>query len=522
MGRYTRWIWAWISEVGMCDLILGVKYPNPIFICPTGGNKAYHPEGEAAVARAAKTGGHLEMLATPATTSMEDAIAARGAPVWYQLYASPKWEVAESLVKRAERAGSPVVVVTVDRVAGRNQETFFRLRKSDTRECKACHSPDLQESVKRKPAYAGIDLKGLPDLQSANMSWDFIKRLRGAPKMKTGIKGILTAEDARLAVANGVDGLVVSNHGGRGEDSGRATIDVLPEVVDAVQGKILVLIDGGFRRGTDVAKALAMGANAVGVGRPYLWGLGAFGEAGVAKVLEILRTETRVAMMQCGVRAVSDPARARKIERFAPRALAFLAVLSVAIGSIAMAQYLQGAAYLLLAAVLLVVAWRYEDAMREALAQKSRVAVPAKLNKLLRRGEAPLEFSVSGITRALLVVLGASWVLLALFVVSPVWLPQGIGTLAIVLFAWSAWLVFGNFVLTCLPRMNRAPTLLLALIVWAVAISGLDDNHRVREAQGASAVPRGLAVREHFDQWIASPERERDPRRRYPVVIVAA
>ncbi len=221
-------------------------------------------------------------------------------------------------------------------------------------------------------------------------------------------------------------------------------------------------------------------------------------------------------------RAVSDSLRLRKIERFMPRALAFLAVLSVAIGSIVMAQYVQGAAYLLLAALLLAVAWRYEDAMREALAQKSRVAVPAKINKLLRRGEAPLEFSVSGITRALLVVLGASWVLLALFVVSPVWLPQEIGTLAIVLFAWSAWLVFGNFVLTCMPRMNRAPTLLLALIVWGVAISSLNDNHRVREAQGASAVPRGPEVREHFDQWIASPERERNPKRRYPVVIVAA
>jgi len=169
--------------------------------------------------------------------------------------------------------------------------------------------------VKRKPAYAGIDLSGLPNLQSANMSWDFIKRLRGATRMKIVIKGILTAEDAKLAVANGVDGLVVSNHGGRGEDSGRATIDVLPEVVDAVQGKILVLVDGGFRRGTDVAKALAMGANAVGVGRPYLWGLGAFGEAGVAKVLEILRTETRVAMMQCGVRTVKEftPAFVRKV-----------------------------------------------------------------------------------------------------------------------------------------------------------------------------------------------------------------
>ena len=304
-----------VSKVDMSVDILGVKYPNPIFICPTGGNKAYHPEGEAAVARAAKTGGHLEMLATPATTSMEDAIAARGAPVWYQLYASPKWEVAEALVKRAEKAGSPVVVVTVDRVAGRNQETFFRLRKNDTRECKGCHAENLQESVKRKPAYAGIDLSGLPNLQSANMSWDFIKRLRGATRMKIVIKGILTAEDAKLAVANGVDGLVVSNHGGRGEDSGRATIDVLPEVVDAVQGKILALVDGGFRRGTDVAKALAMGANAVGVGRPYLWGLGAFGDAGVAKVMEILRTEFQVAMAQSGIRSVKEftPAFVRKV-----------------------------------------------------------------------------------------------------------------------------------------------------------------------------------------------------------------
>src|SRR3989475_12201371 len=101
--------------------ILGVKYPNPIFVCPTGGNRAYHPEGEVAVARAAKAGGHLEMLATPATTSMEDAIAARGAPVWYQLYASPKWEIAEALIKRAERAGAPVLVVTVGRVAAKNQ-----------------------------------------------------------------------------------------------------------------------------------------------------------------------------------------------------------------------------------------------------------------------------------------------------------------------------------------------------------------------------------------------------------------
>jgi isopentenyl diphosphate isomerase/L-lactate dehydrogenase-like FMN-dependent dehydrogenase len=304
-----------VSKVDMSVEIFGVKYPNPIFICPTGGNRAYNAEGDAAVGRAAKIGGHLEMLSTAASTSVEDVTAARGAPIWFQLYASPKWEVAEALVKRAERAGCPVVAVTVDRVGGRNQETFFRLRRNDTRDCKTCHTPGVQGSVKRKPNYDGIDLSGLTNTQSANMTWDFIKRLRGITKMKIVLKGILTAEDAALAVSNGVDGVIVSNHGGRGEDSGRATIDVLPEVVDAAKGKILVLVDGGFRRGTDVCKALAMGANAVGVGRPYLWGLGAFGEPGVAKVLEILRTETRAAMAQCGVKAVKEftPAFVRRV-----------------------------------------------------------------------------------------------------------------------------------------------------------------------------------------------------------------
>jgi 4-hydroxymandelate oxidase len=304
-----------VSKVDMSVEIFGVKYPNPIFICPTGGNKAYNAEGDVAVGRAAKVGGHLEMLSTAASTSVEDVTAARGSPIWFQLYASPKWEVAEALVKRAERAGCPVVAVTVDRVGGRNQETFLRLRRTDTRTCSNCHEPGVQGSVKRKPNYDGIDLSGLSNTQSANMTWDFIKRLRGITKMKIVIKGILTAEDAALCVSNGVDGLIVSNHGGRGEDSGRATIDVLPEVVDAVKGRIVVLVDGGFRRGTDVCKALAMGANAVGVGRPYLWGLGAFGEPGVAKVLEIMRTETQAAMAQCGVKVVKEftPAFVRKV-----------------------------------------------------------------------------------------------------------------------------------------------------------------------------------------------------------------
>jgi isopentenyl diphosphate isomerase/L-lactate dehydrogenase-like FMN-dependent dehydrogenase len=295
-----------VSKVDMSMDMFGVKYDSPIILAPIGDNKAYHPEGEVAVARAAKVGNHLEVLATGSTTSIEAAMDARGAPVWFQLYATSKWEVAEALVKRAERAGCPVVVVTVDRVGGRNQETRFRLERTDTRDCRQCHSPANGGSQTRQPMYDGIDLSGVTSFQSANMTWDFIRRLKGTTRMKIVIKGILTHEDARLCVENGVDGLIVSNHGGRGEDSGRATIDCLAEIVAAVKKRIPVLTDSGFRRGTDVVKALAMGADGVCVGRPYVWGLGAFGQPGVERVLELLRIETRAAMQQCGVRSIKE------------------------------------------------------------------------------------------------------------------------------------------------------------------------------------------------------------------------
>jgi isopentenyl diphosphate isomerase/L-lactate dehydrogenase-like FMN-dependent dehydrogenase len=149
---------------------------------------------------------------------------------------------------------------------------------------------------------------------SSNLTWDFVRRLKDSTRMKVVLKGILTGEDAKLSVENGVDGIIVSNHGGRGEDSAGATIDALPEIVQAVGGRIPVLIDGGFRRGTDVLKALALGANAVCIGRPYLWGLGAFGQAGVERVLELMRAEFEIAMRQCGVRSVKElsPAFVRK------------------------------------------------------------------------------------------------------------------------------------------------------------------------------------------------------------------
>jgi 4-hydroxymandelate oxidase len=293
-----------VSTVDTSIELFGRRWPSPIALAPTGGNRAYDPEGEIAVAKAAKAGNHLQILSTVASTSVEDATAARGAPIWFQLYASTSVEVAKALVKRAEAAGCPVVAVTVDRLGPRNQETFFRMRRLDPRDCAQCHGPG--GAARPSPNYDGIDLSALTSMQSSNLTWDFIRRLRDMTTMKLVIKGILTHEDATLCVENGVDGLIVSNHGGRAEDSGRSTIDALPEIVDAVGGRIPVLVDSGFRRGTDVVKALAIGAKAVCIGRPYLWGLGAFGQAGVERVLELLRTETRIAMQQCGVRSVKE------------------------------------------------------------------------------------------------------------------------------------------------------------------------------------------------------------------------
>jgi 4-hydroxymandelate oxidase len=290
-----------VSKVDMSVEILGVKYDSPIVVAPIGGQKAFHEDGEIATARGAKAGNHLQILSTATTSSPEDVIAARGAPIWYQLYATNKWEVAKAFVTRADKAGCPVVAVTVDRNGGRNQETLFRLRPSDTRDCNACHDrSSLQSNLQRRAMYQGVDISGLTNTQSSAMTWDFMKRLREITEMKIVLKGILAWEDAVLAADAGMDGIIVSNHGARSEDSGRSTIDALPEIVEAVNGRMPILVDSGFRRGSDIVKALCMGATAVCIGRPYAWGLGAFGQPGVERVLELLRIETRAMMQQVG------------------------------------------------------------------------------------------------------------------------------------------------------------------------------------------------------------------------------
>ncbi|HKW33707.1 MAG TPA: alpha-hydroxy acid oxidase [Candidatus Acidoferrum sp.] len=310
-----------VTTIDTSRSIFGVKWDTPIVLSPVGGQKAFHSDGELGVARAARTKGNLMLLSAVATTSIEDAIAARGAPVWQQLYPTNVWEVCRAIVKRAESAGAPAVALTVDLQDGSNRETLFRSQRVDKRQCSMCHaggfspfargrtgaaptSGGFAGFVARKPMFDGLDVSKVTGLHGLGMDWDFVKRLRDSITAKFLIKGIVTREDAQLAVEHGVDGLIVSNHGGRAEETLRPTIESLPEVLDGVGGKVPVIVDGGVRRGTDIFKALALGATAVGIGRPHSWGLGAFGQAGVEAVLEILQRELRTIMRQAGTTSV--------------------------------------------------------------------------------------------------------------------------------------------------------------------------------------------------------------------------
>jgi len=303
-----------VSKIDTSLTLFGTRWNTPIIIAPTGGNRAYHAEGEIAVAKAARAGGHLNVLSSAAGSTIEDVIAARQGEVWFQLYATSSFEVSKQIAKRLDRAGVPVMEITVDRNGGRNQETFARLKRLDSRDCASCHTHGFGSRHER-PIYDGIDFTDVKSMSSSNMTWDFIRRMRDVTRMKLIIKGILTEEDAELCLKYGVDGIHVSNHGGRSEDGGRGAIDCLPEVARVAKGKVPILFDSGIRRGSDIFKALALGATAVCVGRPYLWGLGAFGQPGVEKVMSLLRTEFMGTMQQMGTPnlAAIEPAMVTKI-----------------------------------------------------------------------------------------------------------------------------------------------------------------------------------------------------------------
>jgi isopentenyl diphosphate isomerase/L-lactate dehydrogenase-like FMN-dependent dehydrogenase len=299
-----------------CELF-GARLTSPILLAPVGSQRTYHAEGELAVARAARRQDHLLMLSMGASVALEDVSAARGRAPWLQLYPPRVWPAARWLVREAERAGCPALVLTVDVVMpGENRLRIRRFRRDENPACQACHASAFDPLVRgaaRVVRGAGFEPRDwLADAMT--LDWPFFDRLRDATSLKLLIKGILTPEDARLAVAHGADGVIVSNHGGRADDVGLATIDVLPEVVDAVEGRIPVLVDSGFRRGSDVVKALALGARAVCIGRPYLWGLAAFGQEGVEAVLALLRRELALSLRALGAPSLAALGRAH-VER---------------------------------------------------------------------------------------------------------------------------------------------------------------------------------------------------------------
>ncbi len=293
------------TKVDMHVELFGTTYNSPIFTCPTGGEKSFFSEGELAVARAAKAHGTLQVLSTMTSVAVEDVNKELGRPVWQQIYAPSTWDACLKLLQRVQDSGVSVIALTVDNTTGRNSETFLRTRPKDLGQCKTCHEDGTGPSMKERPMFNGIDMTGVRAPNPA-MDWAFADQIRKFWKGKFIIKGVDTREDTRMCIEHGIDGILVSNHGGRATETLRATIEALPEVVAEAGGRIPIFVDGGFRRGTDVFKALALGAKAVGIGRPFLWGLGAFGQPGVDRVIEIMQGELKLAMGNCGTRTVAD------------------------------------------------------------------------------------------------------------------------------------------------------------------------------------------------------------------------
>jgi (S)-2-hydroxy-acid oxidase len=288
--------------------MFGESWASPVALCPIGSQRAFHTEGEVAPARAARKRSALQMLSTLATRSIEDVIEARGGPVWFQVYPTDDLAVTKQLVRRADSAGASAFVLTLDLLAGgMRRETMTRLARTDTRTCAACHVPSTPTNVfPHRPMFENMDLSRVKDINNAALTWDYIARIREVARKPVIVKGVTSGEDAKLALRNGVDGIMISNHGGRAEESLIGTIEVLPEVAAAVRGRVPIIIDGGVRRGSDVFKALALGATMVGIGRPYIWGLGAFGQSGVEAVMRLIDEELVQTMRQAGVKRLAD------------------------------------------------------------------------------------------------------------------------------------------------------------------------------------------------------------------------
>lgn len=279
--------------------LFGRTYDSPIFLAPVAYQKLFHPDGELATVLAASAVRACMVVSTQASVSLEDIARHASAPLWFQLYVQPDRSFTVDLVRRAEAAGYQALVVTVDApVSGprnREQRASFALPPG----VEAVNLRGMPPAMVQQADAGGDGLLGGPLLATAP-TWRDLAWLKSLTALPLVIKGVMTAEDARIAVAEGIDGIVVSNHGGRTLDTQPATIDVLPEIVDAVGARVPILLDGGVRRGSDVFKALALGASAVMAGRAYVHGLAAAGPVGVAHVLRILRAELETTMALTG------------------------------------------------------------------------------------------------------------------------------------------------------------------------------------------------------------------------------
>ena len=293
------------SGLDLSTSLFGTKIDFPVLIAPTAGHGQLTPEGELATARAAASMQTIMVLSTNSSQPYEKVAAATEFPKWFQLYAGPDLEGTWERVERAKSSGFRAIALTVDGPYNSHRERMLRNRIR-TSVPPGVNSPQTARPARRQREQEGeskpvsrADYYGLGTTLVHQLDWGFFDELKKRAGMPVLVKGILTAEDTALAVQHGADGVVVSNHGARYLEYAPATIEVLAECVDAA-GKMPVLVDSGFRRGTDILKALAIGAKAVLVGRPPLWGLGAYGEPGAKRVLELLRSELAMAMGLCG------------------------------------------------------------------------------------------------------------------------------------------------------------------------------------------------------------------------------
>jgi isopentenyl diphosphate isomerase/L-lactate dehydrogenase-like FMN-dependent dehydrogenase len=277
-----------VAQPSTATTVLGEEIAFPVLIAPVAFQKVANPEGEVAMARAAAGAGTVMCLSTLSTSTPQEVVAT-GATCWYQLYVPRDESLGRELVIQARDLGFRALVLTVDApVLGRRERDF---RTGFT------VPPELTVTTLGR---GGMTPHGAFEAMSASLTWRDVEAFAALAELPIVVKGVLTAEDAQLACEHGAAALVVSNHGGRQLDGVAATLDALPEIVDAVAGRIEVLLDGGIRRGTDVVKALALGARAVLVGRAPLWGLAVDGEAGARHVLELLRAEVELALQLAG------------------------------------------------------------------------------------------------------------------------------------------------------------------------------------------------------------------------------